>query len=186
MIASLIIFIAVLIFAAGVLVTGRLSQTVLFLSLAGTAMSLLLFSLGARNAAFAELILGAGLIPFLFHRVMLRLPKEVQDEKRDWVFPFQKNKGKNPLPPALKIFPLSFICFAMLSWIFVPPFFRNVCSFLVKLPQPEPFLRILWETKKLDLFAVFAALAVAAMVIAAEKKHIENNPHPAQRNSKGD
>ena len=170
MIASLVIFIAVLIFSAGVLVTGKLSQTVLFLSLAGLAMSVMFFSLGAKMAAFAELLLGAALIPYLFHRIMLCLPKEVQEEKRDWVFPFQKKTGKQPLPPALKLFPLAFICFALLSWLFVPPFFRNIASFLIMLQQPEPFLNLLWETKKLDIFAIAAAAIIAFMVFAAEKE----------------
>lgn len=167
MIASLVIFMAVLIFAMGVLITGRLSRTVLFLSLCGLSLSILFLSMGARMAALAEFIFGFVIIPVLFHRVMLRLPKEVQDEKRDWVFPFQKSKGNAQLPISLKVFPLVFIFFAILAWLFVPMFFREVGNFMVKLPQPEPFLNILWETKKTDFFAVLMAIVAAVMFIVS-------------------
>ena len=173
MIASLFVFTAVLIFATGVLVTGRLAFTVLFLSLTGVGLSVLFAVLGAWYAAAAELVLGAGLIPYLFHRVMIRLPKEVQEEKRDWVFPFQKKANRQQLPVSLKILPLSFLIFALISWFFIPVFFRSFSSFLVKLQSPEPFLNLLWETKKPDFLVFLIAVAALIFLMLADREETE-------------
>ena len=181
MIANAFIFIAILIFAAGVLATGKLSQTVLFLSLSGFAMSVLFGSLGAWQAAIAELILGAIIIPYLFHRIMIRLPKEALEEKRDWVFPFQKKKDNPQLPVALKILPLAFLSFATLAWMFIPVFFKNLSSFLVKLQAPDPFISLVWETKKLDFIAVFIAALSCIFLIMAEKNKIKNDLNEQQK-----
>lgn len=183
MIASILIFTAVLIFAAGVLVTGKLAFTVLFLALAGLALSVLFASMGAWYAALSELVFGAGLIPYLFHRVMIRLPREVQEEKRDWVFPFQKKGNRSPLPVSIKILPLSFLIFAIASYFFIPSFFRGFSSFLVKLQSPEPFFGLLWETKKLDFFVFFVAAVSCIFLMLADKE--EKEAFSKRRNSAG-
>lgn len=158
MTANLICLISALIFSFGIILTKTPARTVLFLRLTGLALAISFAFLHCWWIAIAELFLGVWLIPFMFHKAM----SDTQN-----VF-FEESQIKTPTK--IRLFPLAFAIFAIVSSFFVFPFFKNISQFLIKLQAPTPFFKLLIQTKSMDLLALFLAIVICIFLFLANSK----------------